>query len=139
MTDDSVVCFSQYAQDPLEGFEEDYPELCKHDKSSTTCVPRSTSRKSKPRRDNSKKKMQLQGKSFVITRETEKGTRLIKIKVIDITMSPPQLNSEANSDSDSNVILRAQYVVKDHNDDILAQTESVIHKISKKLCDSYYV
>lgn len=123
MSESTEVCFSQYAQDPLENFDELYPDLSiKHRE------PKE--RKSKPKRENAKKKNNLQPKSFVISKEPRRGIHLIKIKVIDLTMDSQQ---SLDSDNDES-ILSAQYVVKDAVDEIMDLTESVINKISKKLC-----
>lgn len=127
------IMFSQYAQDPFRtasAFEQACPELCR---------PARKERQPKPvpKRKNSKcKKSRLRGASYVINNEIQKGIRLIKIKVIDICdKSPVKSNTESEEE---NIVLSAQYVVKDVLDDIMDDTETVIRKICKKISDNNF-
>lgn len=78
--------------------------------------------KSKP----SKRKSDKNSTTFVVRKVLKKGHRLIKIEVCDLTFD----------DNRDNIILSTQYVVEDTVDEIMDFTESVIRKISKKMCDS---
>lgn len=85
------------------------------------------------RRVKSKKHNSTQ--SFVMSRIHRRGSKLIKISVIDLCNN----NYSPNSDSDSNrenVIIQAQYIVKDAVDFIMDETESLVRKISKSLLDT---
>lgn len=79
--------------------------------------------KSKP----TKRKLDKNCSTFVVNKVLKKGYRLIKIEVCDLTF---------DDNRGSNIILSAQYVVEDTVDEIMDCTESVIRKISKKMCDS---
>lgn len=123
---DSEIVFSQYAQDPYEGLSEMYPcepEQCKQTKQTQT--------KKQRRREPLKKHKPT--KSFVMSRLQRRGTKLIKITVIDLC------NNSQTSDSDSeseNVVISAQYIVKDAIDSVMDETESLVKKISKSLIDN---
>lgn len=120
---DSEIVFSQYAQDPYEGFSElcrSEPELCK---------PKE--KKPKQRRRETLKK-QNATKSFVVSRLQRRGLKLIKISVIDLC------NNNQTSDSESeneNVVISAQYIVRDAMDSVMDETESLVRKISKSLIE----
>lgn len=123
---DSEIVFSQYAQDPYEGFSElcrTEPEQCK-----------TKEKKQKLRRRETSKK-QNATKSFVVSRLQRRGLKLIKIAVIDLCNN----NGSQTSDSDSeneNVVISAQYIVRDAMDSVMDETESLVKKISKSLIDS---
>lgn len=111
--EDPDLSLLQCAQDPLEGFSEDYPELSS----------RNRHKKSKSKRETAKPR-KLHEKSYVIHSNKKKGRRLIQIKVFDLL----------SDDSEESLVLNTQYVVRDMMDDVMDDTESVIRKISKKLC-----
>lgn len=107
--------FSQYAQDPLLGFDEQYPEIANSHRE----------RQSKKKRELVNKKNK--SRSYISSKQSNKtGMKLIQIKIIDLTKQ---------IENDDNIILNTQYVVTDVMDDILDHTESVVRKISKKICD----
>ncbi|KOB71782.1 hypothetical protein OBRU01_13313 [Operophtera brumata] len=74
-----------------------------------------------------KRKSHKNKTSFVMNNTTRKGPRLIKIEVRDISVT---------DDNVDKTILKAQYIVIDHHDEIMDMTESVVNKISKNLCES---
>ncbi|KAL0810236.1 hypothetical protein ABMA28_003088 [Loxostege sticticalis] len=121
----------QYAQDPLDGFTEEFMKT----QAVHPCHNRSRS-KVKRRRNNvgetSTKKQRTH--SFVINSAPSKGLRLIKIEILELN------GSQRISDTvqDNNVILSSQYVVKDIEDEIMEQTEKIINNISKKICGYSY-
>lgn len=123
---ESEIVFSQYAQDPYEGFSEMFrtePEHCK----------RVTKDKKSKQQRREKLKKQKPSKSFVMSRIQQRGIRLIKISVVDLSNNPQTSDSESDSE---NVIINAQYIVKDAIDSVMDETESLVKKISKSLIDS---
>lgn len=119
--------FSQYAQNPYEGFSEtlhNEPEHSKH----------VTKEKKSKQRCREKSKKHNPTKSFVMSRLQRRGMKLIKISVVDLTNNNSQ-TSDTDSDSE-NVIISAQYIVKDAIDNVMDETESLVKKISKSLIDS---
>lgn len=104
--------------------------------------PSSSKVKSTVKRRERKQQPYIQSKSnnnassYVISKEAGKGRRLIKIEIIDTTGSP-----QNDKDAEEGVIIvSAQYNVKEAMDDIMDQTETLVHNISKKLCGySFYV
>lgn len=88
-----------------------------------------TFKKTRTRREPQKRK-QSTCQSFVINNEKKKGIRLIQIKVLDISD-----HQTAASDSEEVIVLNAQYVVSEPTDNIMDETQTLINKISKKLCD----
>lgn len=109
------------AQNPLEGFDEIFP-ITNQKKSS----PKRPKRKTKKTPGETKNlRNSMRRSSFVLNREAYKGRRLIQIKIIDI--------SGDNSDTESDVVISAQYIVKDFTDRILDQTERVIKNISENI------
>lgn len=69
--------------------------------------------------------------SYVIKEEPTNGRRLVKIQIIDI--------SESRMDhKKKDVILAAQYVIKDDDDTIMDETEKLVNNISKKMCGYSY-
>ncbi|XP_050561675.1 uncharacterized protein LOC118281312 [Spodoptera frugiperda] len=128
----SDVMFSQYAQDPYEEFNEMIrceraPLRTRLGCSQAPKEKKNTSR----RKDKSKHHNSTQ--SFVMSRHHRRGSKLIKISVIELCNDSPDSDSDSNSD---NVIIQAQYVVKDAVDFIMDETESLVKKISKSLIDS---
>lgn len=125
--------FFQCAQDPLDGLDHLFPAVKENDQPKKKEIQKRRRRRnekpSKPSGAFEKNKLRP---SFLINGEACRGRRVIKIQILDI--------SESEHDSDSNVLLSAQYVVKDSvvNDDIMDQTERVISNISKKLCGYSY-
>lgn len=120
--------FFQCAQDPLADFDERYPILA--DNAATSEV--------KPKRGTKKRRVKSKVRcskwkvpsSFVQSREAGKATKIIKISIVDIEDS-----KTCASESDrGNVLVKAHYLVKENNDEILSQTERLINNISKKLC-----
>lgn len=129
MTDnqDIQIDFSQYAQDPFPLPEEfDDSDLYKKIKEK---IEKTKVKKRKVTINNKITKRNLgHPPSFVINNEAGKGSKLIKIQIINIRDGVP------NETDDENVLLSAQYVVADGYDEIVDCTESVVNKISKKLC-----
>lgn len=107
---------SQCAQDPLEGFSEQFPEF--------SSKSRQIIKKTKNKRQEVKTS-EIDQKSFMISKGRNKGHKLIQIKVIDLT----------SREKEDDIVLSAQYVVKDIVDEVLNDTQNVLKKISKKLCD----
>lgn len=173
----SPVIFSQYAQDPLEGFSEMFPPWDLSSQSQKRLKPSAepstrpiydritpspslfhqhthaarrrifaeehedcppiplTCRKTSKRvsKKRSFKRSHGPPPSFVVQSASTSGRRLIKIQIIDI--SDTRVPSESEEE---NTLLSAQYVVQDHSDQIMDQTESVISNISKKNCGYSY-
>lgn len=77
--DDSPDIFSQYAQDPLENFTQNYEELIRNQP------------KRKHKRDLPKKKTDISAKSFVISKERQ-GYKMIQIKILELSKDPPSDN-----------------------------------------------
>jgi hypothetical protein len=73
-----------------------------------------------------KKRSYIQENSHIIKGVSSKGRRLIKIQILDVE------TAECRN------ILNAQYVVTDHIDPILDQTEHLINNISKNICGYSY-
>lgn len=120
MDDSPDIIFSQYAQDPLENFTQNYEELI-----------RNQQKKRKQKRDLPKKKTDISAKSFVISKE-RRGYKMIQIKILELSKDPPSDNS--SEDDEESVVISAQYIVKDPVDEIVDITEGLVKKISKKLC-----
>ncbi|KAL0883314.1 hypothetical protein ABMA27_016725 [Loxostege sticticalis] len=125
MEDSADIMFSQYAQDPLENFTQQYQELLKNQ-------PIKLEKKRRQKRELTKKKMNVSSKSFVISKEHH-GIKLIQIKILDLQKEPIVLSPD-EEDIEDNVVLSAQYVVQDSVDEITDLTEVLVRKISKKLC-----
>lgn len=127
-SEDIHIDFSQYAQDPFQLPQEfDNSDLYKKIKK-TIDNPKVKKRTAKV---NNKiiKRSQGHPPCFVINNEAGKGSKLIRIQIIDIKDGVPDLNEQ-----DEKVLLSAQYVANDGYDEIIDCTEGVINKISKKLC-----
>jgi hypothetical protein len=131
MTDseDIQIVFSQYAQDPFELPQKfDDSDLYKKVKNTID------SQKTKQRKGNTSNKIVKKSigrpPCFVINNKAGKGSRLIKIQIIDIKDGV----TDQNDDQNEKVLLNAQYVANDGYDDIIDSTEEVINKISKKMC-----
>lgn len=124
---DSEIVFSQYAQDPYERL----PEMIYNEPPHCSQLTKEKSRSKRQRREKPSHKKQPT-KSFVMSKLHRRGIKLIKISVIDLCN-----NNTSDSDSDSeNVIINAQYIVKDAIDSVMDDTESLVKKISKSLIDS---
>lgn len=110
-----TIMLSQYqdAQDPLEGLSQLFP------------IKQNNKKMLKRKRENPLDSFQT---SFVINKEKTKGLKLIQIKITDLNSTP---NNEQN-----NEIINAQYMVKDHVDVILDETENLIRKISKAIVNN---
>lgn len=121
------IAFSQYAQDPYEEFN----EMLRREGEGSN---RATKDKKSKQRRREKSKKQNSNKSFVMSKLQRRGIKLIKISVIDLCNNNSQ---ESDSDSDpENVILCAQYIVKDVVDSVMDETECLVKKISKSLIDN---
>lgn len=120
---DTQDLFFQCAQKfPDSDYEENLPV-----KSLKKTPPKQLKRKLKKTTKNNYSSIQRKS-SFVLNREPCKGRRLIQIKIIDI--------SDENCENESDVVVSAQYVVKDFVDNILDQTERVIKNISETIIDN---
>lgn len=96
------------------------------------CSQLTKDKKSKRQRREKPSHKKQPTKSFVMSKLHRRGIKLIKISVIDLCN-----NNTSDSDSDSeNVIINAQYIVKDAIDSVMDDTESLVKKISKSLIDS---
>lgn len=122
---DTEIVFSQYAQDPYEGFSEMLRTEPEHSKRVTK------DKKSKQQRREKLKKQPT--KSFVMKRIQQRGLKLIKISVVDLCNNLQTSDSESDNE---NVIINVQYIVKDSIDSVMDETESLVKKISKSLIDS---
>lgn len=125
MENSEDIMFSQYAQDPLDNFTQQYQDLFKNQSIKYE-------KKRKQKRELTKKKANVSSKSFVISKES-RGIKLIQIKILDL-QKESILSSSNEEDSEDNVVLSAQYVVPDPVDEINDLTEVLVRKISKKLC-----
>lgn len=125
MADCSQDIFTQYAQDPLENFTQQYKDLFG---SQSTEVKQKRKKRVVSRQP---KKVPL--KSFVVSKE-QRGIKLIQIKVLELTTDyDAGKTSSETAAKNENVVLSAQYVVRDSMDEIMDMTECVIKKISKHL------
>lgn len=117
--------FEQNAQDMLEGFTEEYPnwraDELRCDSPLYNKVMRNITKKRPQKRSYLK-----QHHSYVMKSSLIQGRRLIKIEVLDL---------EKNH---TDPLLCAQYVVTEHIDPIMDQTEAIISNISKKVCGYSY-
>lgn len=121
----SDIVFSQYAQDPYEEFN----EMLRCDRENANRMAKE--KKTRPRRKDTVNKPNST-QSFVMSRHQRRGIKLIKISVMDLC------NNSLGSDSDNeteNVIISAQYIVKEVVDPIVDETESLVRKISKSLIE----
>lgn len=110
------------AQNPMDDIDENYPLI------TLKKTPKRSKRKPKKTCEIKHRRSRMQRSSFVLNREASRlgrGRRLIQIKIIDI--------SDEKSDSESDVVISAQYVVKEFMDSILEQTERVIKNISENI------
>lgn len=124
----------QDAQDPLEGWTQMFPPWVVEPQDSPLQLKIRNAQNSRKRK--SKKKSFLKHfhnpqQSFVVKSAPAKGRRLIKIEIID-------LEQEAAASDDDTPLLSAQYVVTEHIDQIMDQTENLINNISKKICGYSY-
>lgn len=152
-TDQNITCISdedcvgnynlqeeqfQCAQDPLEGFTQEFLRIQK--KSMEKKKQRRSAKKSSRSRSfcccRGSEKRNHMPQSFVVNAAPCKGIRLIQIQVLqlDNTQRP---TSQVREDSDD-VLLSAQYVVKDICDNVMDETERIINNISKKICGYSY-
>lgn len=121
-----------YVQNILEGFDNSDVEEVQH----ASSPPPPISAYSPPtpptppiinnvKKGSKKRGLEFEG-SYVMSKKTRKGLRLIKIEVYD-------LMDETTEDP----YLKAQHIVVEHIDDILDLTENVIKKNSKTISDQY--
>lgn len=125
----------QYAQDPLEGFTEEFLKMKAQQK------PNAKIRERRPAKLRKKcvsksalSKLHIPVHSFVVNSVPKKGFRLIKISVFDLDGS----QQHCDSIDDDNFLLSAQYVVNENGDEIMDQTEKLVSNISKKICNYSY-
>lgn len=135
-SDDTNIMLSQYSYDPWEGLTQACQDVMdKHQ----LAEPQTSREKKVKRKTEVKKKRRNLTKSYVINRERARGYRLIQIRVCDLT--EPSCSTvrdvDEHSESEDNVVISAQYVVSEHNDEIMDMTDTVIRKISKKMCSDY--
>ncbi|KAL0810591.1 hypothetical protein ABMA28_006810 [Loxostege sticticalis] len=135
-SDDTNIMLSQYTYDPWEGLTQACQEIMDRPETTEPQATQALREKKVRRKAETKKKRRSSAKSYVINRERLRGIRLIQIRVSDLTSEPScsTVRDPEHSDSEDNVVLSAQYVVTEHNDEIMDMTDSVIRKISKKLC-----
>lgn len=130
----------QSAQDPLEGFTEEFLKMQSQPKSKKTSQQRRNKMKCKTKKNIAATSEAIKSNkyrdvhSFVINSAPKKGLRLIKIQVIQMDGSQ-RVSDCVNDDC---VVLSSQYVVKDVGDEIMDQTEKIISNISKKICGYSY-
>lgn len=128
--------FFQCAQDPLADFDEHYPNFTANTEKKSNLKSQNRIKGNKvTKRKRVKSKVKC-GKwkvtsSFVQSRSVEKASKLIKISIVDISDSD---NTCVSDSENRNKLVKAHYLIKDCNDDILEQTERIINNISKKLC-----
>lgn len=139
--EDTEDIFFQCGQDPLADFSQRYPEIVLAEKQrASELAPPPRDKKQRQTRDRSggvKKKQLRSSTSFVINNDTRKGIKLIQIKVLDL-IKEPTMSSKTESEDD-NMVFNAQYVVRELHDEIMDLTESVVRKISKKLCNDNFI
>ncbi|KAH9636829.1 hypothetical protein HF086_017072 [Spodoptera exigua] len=120
MCDSPDIRFSQYAQ----GFPT--PSLSWH-------TPEPQPRASKtPKVRRQKRNQTPTYQSFVLNNEKKKGVRLIQVQVLDIN----EQQEPATPDGEV-VVMSAQYVVTEPVDYVMDETQALINKISKKLCEDH--
>lgn len=141
--DDSPIMLSQYAFDPWEGLTQACQELVDGNQNESHTQVSQTlreSKRSKRKVERVKKRAHSSAGSYVFSRDRTNGKRLIQIKVCDL-LSERACSSlrEPNEGEDKEtLVLSAQYVVQEPVDEIMDFTETLIRKISKRLCgDSY--
>lgn len=81
------------------------------------------------------KKMKFTSTSFVKIKHEKKGLRLIKIKIYDLTAASTEVFDSEPRDGD---LISAQYVVTNTDDRIMEETEELVNKISRKMCEPNY-
>lgn len=108
------------AQNPADDYDENLPII-----NVKKTSPKRPKRKTKKTGEIRHLRSSMRRSSFVLNREACKGRRLIQIKIIDI--------SDDNGESESDIVISAQYIVKDFTDRILDQTERVIKNISENI------
>ncbi|XP_028167786.1 uncharacterized protein LOC114358105 [Ostrinia furnacalis] len=131
MAESQEIIFSQYAQDPLDNFTQQYEEMFSK-------MPAKV-KVEKKNRQKPLKKNGVSSKSFVITKE-QRGTKLIQIKILDLAVdqSSRTVSNGADGEEDDSTVLSAQYVVHDPVDEIMDLTETLVKTISKRLCGELY-
>lgn len=125
----------QHAQDPwnTQAFQEEFPELANLPLPEPS-APNLSQIKKKPKHRVVKRKTKSPS-SFVKTRGPRaEGLRLIQIKVIDLDKKQEAVNIS----DDENVVLSANYIVRDSVDSVMDSTTSLIQQISKSLLQDYY-
>lgn len=120
----SSPTFEQNAQDMLEGFTEEYPNWRADELRCDSPLYNKVLRNITKKRPQKRRSYLKQHHSYVMKSTPIQGRRLIKIEVLDLE----------NTDS----LLCAQYVVTEHIDPIMDQTEAIISNISKKVCGYSY-
>lgn len=130
--DCTPIMFSQYAQDPLEGFDEQLEQETTLSRRIVDAITNPIPKKRKGKVTNRIVKRSSTGRppSFVINNDACKGNKLVRIQIIDISCSVPDTSKE----DDDNVLLSAQYVASDGYDEVIENAEGLINKISKKIC-----
>ncbi|XP_028177330.1 uncharacterized protein LOC114365073 [Ostrinia furnacalis] len=123
------IMLSQYAQDPLEGFTQEFPELSSR-LHAHACLQRKVK---KPKHQKGVSKRRLGPTKSYVIRKNQKGKRLIKIEIVDLSEMGSASSSEIE-DQEDNVLLSAQYMIQDSYDEIMDLTDNLVQKISKKLC-----
>lgn len=120
-----------FAQNPYQDDDDDYVNDSDLVKKIMNASQKAKTKKKQNKIQNKVQKRSVPGQpsSFVINKKPGKGSRLIKIQIINLLENE---NKEVPESED--VILSAQYIADDGFDEIIDSTESVINKISKKLC-----
>lgn len=119
------------AQDPLC---ELYSDMHAEQKQSSRLKAKRTPKRRERKMRCLRRQSDARASSYVINREVGKGRRVIKIEIID--METPNSDSDAE---EGHILVSAQYTVKEPVDEIMDQTETLVHNISKKLCGySFY-
>lgn len=137
-SEDANIMLSQFTYDPWDGLTQACDEIVDKNQGGDCHTPRE--KRAKRKTDNIKNKARSTAKSYVMHRQRTKGLRLIQIKVFDIANEPTgsfrsvTRESDVYGNEEDNMMLSAQYVVSEAVDEIMDMTETVIRKISKKLC-----
>lgn len=123
--------FEQNAQEMIEGFCEEFPPCDDVQKSRCDSplfakVVKNLSKKKTSKRRSFLKRLDGINQSYIIKSEPTRGRRLIMIQVIDMEGSKCE------------PLLSGQYVVTDHIDPIMDQTENIINNISKRISGYSY-
>lgn len=110
----------------LEGFTEEYPNWRADERRCDSPLYNKVMNNITKKRLRKRRSYLKHSHSYVMKSTPIQGRRLIKIEVVDL---------ETNH---TDPLLSAQYVVTEHIDPLMDQTEAIISNISKKVCGYSY-